>query len=177
MIHEPESGAPVITIAIASRNQLLRLGLRTLIAPHQHLRLIGETAHTLQAVKVVAQKKPQLLILVLEPGMKIIRLVREVKASHPAIRIIALREIEDSHCGVEAWSSGVDGIVLTIQPWLVLLTTIEYLCRLPANAAHCHPYEIRPLEKTGSATDIDQRIPVLPNWSGTSQPVSRTSSA
>ncbi len=176
MIHEPESGAPVITIAIASRNQLLRLGLRTLIAPHQHLRLIAETAHTIQAVKIVAKKKPQLLIIVLEPGMNISRLVREVKASHPAIRIIALREIEDSHCGVEALSSGVDGLVLTIQPWLILLTTIEYLCRLPANAAHCHPYEIRPLEKTGSATDIDQRIPVLPNWSGTSQNARMTSS-
>lgn len=165
MIHEPESAAPIITIAIASRNQLLRLGLQTLIAPHQHLRLIAETAHTLQAVKLVEQTKPQLLIIVLEPGMNIIRLVREVKASLPTIRIIALHGIQDSHCEAEALSSGLDGMVLTIQPWAILLATIEYLCRLPAKVAPSHPCETSPLKNTGSATDSYQRIPVLSNWS------------
>lgn len=165
MIHEPESGATIITIAIASRNQLLRLGLQTLIAPHQHLRLIGEATHTLQAMKIVAQEKPQLLIIEPDPGINIIRLVREVKASLPTIRIIALHGIQDSHCGAEALSSGLDGMVLTIQPWAVLHATIEYLCRLPAKVAPGHPCETSPLKNTGSATDSYQRIPVPPDWS------------
>ena len=165
MIHEPESGTPLISIAIASRNQLLRLGLRTLIAPHQHLRLIGEATHTLQAIRIIAQEKPQLLIIEPEPGMNIVRLVQEVKASLPTIRIIALHGIEDSHCGADALSSGLDGMVLTIQPWAVLLATIEYLCRLPAKVARCHPCEPSPLQNTDSATDSYQRIPVLSNWS------------
>jgi len=165
LIHEPESAAPLITIAIASRNQLLRLGLRTLIAPHQHLRLIGEATHTLQTMRIIAQEKPQLLIIEPEPGMNIIRLVQEVKASLPTIRIIALHGIEDSHCGADALSSGLDGMVLTIQPWAVLLATIEYLGRLPAKVARCHPCEPSPLQNTDSATDSYQRIPVLSNWS------------
>lgn len=97
--------------------------------------------------------------------MNIVRLVQEVKASLPTIRIIALHGIEDSHCGAEALSSGLDGMVLTIQPWAVLLATIEYLCRLPAKVAHRPPCETSPLKNTGSATDSYQRIPVLSNWS------------
>lgn len=57
MTHERGSGSALITIAIVSRNQLLRLGLQAVIAPHEHLRLIGEAANTLQAMSLVSQDK------------------------------------------------------------------------------------------------------------------------
>jgi DNA-binding NarL/FixJ family response regulator len=67
----------------------------------------------LQAVSIVTQEKPQLLIIELQPGMDILGLVRKVKASLSTIRIIALHGIEDSRAGLEALSSGIDGMVLT----------------------------------------------------------------
>ena len=133
MIHERGSGSALITIAIVSQNQLLRLGLQAVIAPHAHIRLIGEATNMLQAVSIVTQEKPQLLIIELQPGMDILGLVRKVKASLSTIRIIALHGIEDSRAGLEALSSGIDGMVLTTQPGVVLLAVIEYLCRRPAN--------------------------------------------
>lgn len=166
MIHERGPGSALITIAIVSRNQLLRLGLQAVIAPYKHIRLIGEATNTLQAVSIVSQEKPHLLIVELEPGMDILGLVRKVKASLSTIRVIALHGIEDSRAGMEALSSGVDGMVLTTQPGVVLLATIEHLCQRPADVARCHPCDTTPLERTRSAGDFNDRIPILPNWSG-----------
>ncbi|MCS6290736.1 MAG: response regulator transcription factor, partial [Nitrospira sp.] len=163
MIHERGSGSALITIAIVSQNQLLRLGLRAVIAPHEHIRLIGEATNTLQAVRIVSQEKPHLLIVELEPGMDILGLVRKVKASLPSIRIIALHGIEDSRAGMEALSSGIDSMVLTTQPGVVLLASIEYLCRLQANVARCCPCDTNSLESTGAEDGFDDRIPALPN--------------
>ena len=92
MIHERGSGSALITIAIVSQNQLLRLGLQAVIAPHAHIRLIGEATNMLQAVSIVTQEKPQLLIIELQPGMDILGLVRKVKASLSTIRIITRRD-------------------------------------------------------------------------------------
>lgn len=166
MIHERGPGSALITIAIVSQNQLLRLGLQAVIAPHKHIRLIGEATNTLQAVSIVSQEKPHLLIVELEPDMDILGLVRKVKASLSTIRVIALHGIIDSRAGMDALSSGVDGMVLTTQPGVVLLATIEHLCRRPADVARCHPCDTTPLERTRSAGDFNDRIPILPNWSG-----------
>ena len=149
MIHERGSGSALITIAIVSQNQLLRLGLQAVIAPHEHLRLFGEAANTLQAMSLVSQEKPHLLIIELEPGMDILGLVRKVKASLSTIRIIALHGIEDSRGGLDALSSGIDGMVLTTQPGVVLLAVIEYLCRRPAIAARCLPCDTSAWERSG----------------------------
>lgn len=165
MIHERGSGSALITIAIVSRNQLLRLGLQAVIAPHEHLRLIGEAANTLQAMSLVSQEKPHLLIIELEPGMDILGLVRKVKASLSTIRIIALHGIEDSRGGLDALSSGIDGMVLTTQPGVVLLAVIEYLCRRPAIAARCLPCDTSAWERTGSTSGLEDPMPIPPDWS------------
>ncbi len=165
MTHERGSGSALITIAIVSRNQLLRLGLQAVIAPHEHLRLIGEAANTLQAMSLVSQEKPHLLIIELEPGMDILGLVRKVKASLSTIRIIALHGIEDSRGGLDALSSGIDGMVLTTQPGVVLLAVIEYLCRRPAIAARCLPCDTSAWERTGSTSGLEDPMPIPPDWS------------
>jgi len=165
LTHERGSGSALITIAIVSRNQLLRLGLQAVIAPHEHLRLIGEAANTLQAMSLVSQEKPHLLIIELEPGMDILGLVRKVKASLSTIRIIALHGIEDSRGGLDALSSGIDGMVLTTQPGVVLLAVIEYLCRRPAIAARCLPCDTSALERTGSTSGLEDPMPIPPDWS------------
>ncbi|MBL8070192.1 MAG: response regulator transcription factor [Nitrospira sp.] len=165
MTHERGSGSALITIAIVSRNQLLRLGLQAVIAPHEHLRLIGEAANTLQAMSLVSQEKPHLLIIELEPGMDILGLVRKVKASLSTIRIIALHGIEDSRGGLDALSSGIDGMVLTTQPGVVLLAVIEYLCRRPAIAARCLPCDTSAWERSGSTSGLEDPMPIPPDWS------------
>ncbi len=159
-----EQPRAIVTIAMVSTNQLLRLGLQTVVATHQHLRLIGEATSTLEAEELVAREQPHLLIIQMEPEIAIMELVRKVKTSLPTIRIIALSEIEDKHYASEAFSSGIDAIVLNIQPAVVLLATINHVCCLPTAMTLHERSERGQLEGTGATASNDSARSVTPKY-------------
>lgn len=157
------SHAP-ITMALFSRNHLLRLGLQAGINTQQHIRLIGEASSAWDAKKLLARETPQSLVIEMEPELDIMELVRTVKTFVPTIRIIALSDIEDTARMLGALASGVDGIVLTIQPAVVLLATIDYLCRLQAGTGWHARSEIGQLERHGTAGGRDGARPIAPQY-------------
>ena len=53
--------------------------------------------------------------------------VHKLKALAPSMKIILLSRMEMAPAAWQALSSGIDGIVLTVQPSAALLATIEYL--------------------------------------------------
>ena len=154
----------IITIAIVTTNQLVRLGLSAVVTTHPHLRLIGEATSMLEAEELVAREMPHILIIQMEPEIDIKELAQKVKTSLPTIRIIALSGIEEKRFAGEAFSSGIDGIVLNIQPAVVLLATIDHVCRLPAAAMLHERSEGNRLEKNGSTADNDSASPVSPKY-------------
>ena len=154
-----EQSPAIITIAIVSTDQLVRLGLNAVVTTHQHLRLIGEATSMLEAEELVAREMPQMLIIQMEPEIDIKKLVLTVKTSLPTIRIIALSWIEEKRFASEAFSSGIDGIVLNIQPTVVLLATIDHVSRLPAATMLHECSEGNRLEKNGSTSDKDSASP------------------
>lgn len=121
-----------MTVAIVSRNYLVRLGLQTVLNDQPHLQFVGEASSIPEAEELIAREKPQALLIEMGPETDITELVRKVKTSTPAVRIIALIGLEDKHCTLGALSSGIDAIVLNIQPTVVLLATIDYVRRLRA---------------------------------------------
>ncbi len=120
-------------VAIVSTNQLVRIGLQAALTGQQQMRLIGEAASTREAEILVAREQPHVLIVERETNVDVTALIRTVKTSVPATRIILLTSAEDNSQSVGSVSSGIDGIVLTIQPAVVLLATISHLCGLPAS--------------------------------------------
>lgn len=148
-----------ITLAIVSKNYLVRLGLQGVINTQQHIRLIGEATSTLEAEELVARETPQALIIEMEPEIDIIELVRRVKTSAPTTRIILLSGIEDTHRTLGALSSGVDGIVLNVQPAVVLLATIGHVCRLRTWTEWHEPHETNQPERNGTTGGKDRAKP------------------
>ena len=73
-----EQSPAIITIAIVSTDQLVRLGLNAVVTTHQHLRLIGEATSMLEAEELVAREMPQMLIIQMEPEIDIKKLVLTV---------------------------------------------------------------------------------------------------
>ena len=94
----------IITIAIVSTNQLVRLGLSAVVTTHQHLRLIGEATSMPEAEELVAREMPRILIIQMEPEIDIKELAQKVKTSLPTIRIIALSGIEEKRFAGEAYT-------------------------------------------------------------------------
>ncbi len=142
-----------ITVAIVSNNHLVRIGLEAALTWQQHMRLIGEAASACEAETLVARERPHVLIIETENSLDIRELVRMVKTSVPRTRIILLSSIEDHPHNVGSVSSGVDGIVLTMQPAVVLLATINHVCCLTRAAT---VYETPAQSLPARAAQIDR---------------------
>lgn len=120
-----------ITVAIVSKNHLVRIGLQAALSAQQHMQLVGEANGAHEAETLVSREQPHVLVIEMETDLDVRELVRSVKTSVPRTRIILLSSIEDKAHIVGSVSSGIDGIVLTIQPAVVLLATISHVCGLP----------------------------------------------
>ncbi|HNC82861.1 MAG TPA: hypothetical protein PK999_07420, partial [Nitrospira sp.] len=114
-----------ITVAIVSKNHLVRIGLQAALSAQQHMQLVGEANGAHEAETLVSREQPHVLVIEMENDLDVRKLVRLVKTSVPRTRIILLCSIEDKAHIVGSVSSGIDGIVLTIQPAVVLLATIS----------------------------------------------------
>ena len=107
--------APV-TVAIVSRNHLVRIGLQAALAGQDRIRLSGEAAGRLEMDALIAREQPHALVIEMEPDLDIAELVRSVKQSAPETRIILLSPMGEMTSRMGSATSGIDGIVLTIQP-------------------------------------------------------------
>ena len=124
----------LLRIALFSTNQLVRLGVEAVFKTHAHIRLIGEAMTVYGAEEVIAREKPDILLVEMSITADILEWIRKLKTSIPNIKIILLSGIEETRTACQAPSSGIDGMVLSIQPTAALLATIDYVCRKPPNS-------------------------------------------
>ncbi|ODT43730.1 MAG: hypothetical protein ABS70_07310, partial [Nitrospira sp. SCN 59-13] len=127
----PQPSHDHITVGIVSRNHLVRIGLQAALVTQPHLRFAGAVASEFDAEALVARAHPDVLVIETEPDIDIRELVYSLKSSAPTTRIILLSGAEEKTGIIGSVSSGIDGIVLTIQPPVVLLATIHHVCGLP----------------------------------------------
>ncbi|MCS6289080.1 MAG: response regulator transcription factor [Nitrospira sp.] len=128
MIDLEESRA-CITVAIVSANQLVRIGLHSVLRARQHIQLVGIAASAREAEEVVTQHQPQVLLIEWRDGCETLKLVQTIKASAPSTQLIALSGVNDGMHIQAALSAGIHGFVLNIQPPAVLVATIEHVAR------------------------------------------------
>ena len=116
-------------VAIISSNYLLRLGLQRIVEAETWIKLIGETAHGANLDQLLASDHPDIAILDTEIDQAIPDLVRKLKHAVPAIKIVLLSGFDDVERTRQALASGIDGIVLKVQPSAVLIATIADLAK------------------------------------------------
>jgi len=126
---EPRAEATQTVVAIISSNYLLRLGLQRITETEPWIKLIGQTAHGTKLDEVLAGDHPTIAILDAENDQAIPDVIRNIKQAVPAIKIILLSGFDDVERTRQAFASGVDGIVLKVQPSSVLLATIAHLAK------------------------------------------------
>lgn len=116
-------------VAIVSSNYLLRLGLQRIVEAEKWMRLVGQTVHGAQIDEILAIERPGIVIIDTENGAAVPDLIRKLKAAIPGVRTILLSGFDDVECARQAFLSGIDSIVLKVQPSAVLIATIAYLTR------------------------------------------------
>ncbi|HRB81173.1 MAG TPA: response regulator transcription factor [Nitrospira sp.] len=114
-------------VTIVTNNSLLRLGLQKIVDDEKWVRLVGHNCHAGNLDELLAKERPHIVILDTEIGVTTPEIIQTIKNMAPGIKTILLSGFDDTECTRQAFASGVDGIVLKVQPSAVLLATINYL--------------------------------------------------
>ena len=117
-----------LNIVIADDHPIFRDGLRRLLEAEPNLKVVGEASDGAEAVKIVRQLKPDILLLDLampkHPGLEALRDLRAGVSSTP-VRVILLTPDVGKNQIVEALQVGARGVVLRDSPAQLLLKAIH----------------------------------------------------
>lgn len=100
-------------VVIVEDHTLLRQGLKALISSDNEVEVVGEADNGLDAIKLASSEWPCLMMMDLSlPGINGIEAIREIKKSHPTIKILVLTVHMAEEYVSEALKAGADGYVL-----------------------------------------------------------------
>lgn len=102
-----------VRIFLADDHNVVRLGLRALLAEEAEFRVVGEAADGTQVVAAVERLRPDVLLLdLLLPGLTGLEVARQVRQRIPRTRVVMLSSVDDEEHVVEALRHGARGYVL-----------------------------------------------------------------
>jgi DNA-binding NarL/FixJ family response regulator len=107
--------AGVIRVLIADDQELIRLGLRTLVESEPDLRVIGEAADGLRAVELARRERPEVVLMdVRMPGVDGIEATRRIVADPDlaGTRVIVLTTFELDQYVFDALRQGASGFLI-----------------------------------------------------------------
>ena len=117
---------PKTTIVIAEDQNLVRQGLKALLSQGEQYEVVGEAEDGLEAIRVVAKLKPDLVLLDLAmPRMNGISAIREIKQKRPETKIVAITFHTSDEYILAAFESGVDGYCLKNDTHANLLLALK----------------------------------------------------
>ena len=101
------------TIALAEDHHLVRQGFKLVLSAEPDFKLIGEAADGLEAMRLVEEKKPNILLLdLMIPRLHGLEVTRQVHKENPDTRVIILSMHADEPYVMEALRNGASGYVL-----------------------------------------------------------------
>ena len=133
-MHGTQETTAATVVVIVSSNYLLCLGLQRIVEGEKWMRLVGQPVHTPNLEDILATERPDVAIIDTENGVAVPHLLQRLKAARPGVKTILLSGFDEVECTRQALLSGVDSIVLKVQPSAVLIATIAHLTRSPNGA-------------------------------------------
>jgi two-component system nitrate/nitrite response regulator NarL len=117
---------PTVRILIADDHPIFRDGLKRLLESEGGFKVIGEACDGLEAVKMVRQLKPEIMLLDLAmPGRTGLDALREMSTDASPVRVILLTAAAEKEQIVEALQLGARGVVLKDSATQILLKSIR----------------------------------------------------
>lgn len=102
-----------VSVVLADDHQIVRDGLRALLRAVPEFELIGEAADGRQALKLVADLRPDVLVAdLMMPRLGGFEVTRNVRRRHPKTRVVVLSMHADVPYVLEALRAGAIGYVL-----------------------------------------------------------------
>lgn len=100
-------------IILADDHVLIRQGIKEIINQGESLRVIGEVGDGLSLLKLLNNKRPDMIIMDISmPKLRGIEAAKEVKSLYPEVKILVLTMHKDPEFLFHAFAAGVDGFLL-----------------------------------------------------------------
>lgn len=130
-------------VLIADDHAIVRTGLRALLKEEAGMELVGEASGGEDAVRLVENLKPDILVLDLSmPDMDGIQVTKQVHAIAPHLRILILTVHEDEALLREAIRAGASGYILKHAAEEELISAINMV---QMGDIYVHPKMVRSL--------------------------------
>ncbi|MEI6788158.1 MAG: response regulator transcription factor [bacterium] len=115
-----------IKVVLCDDHQIIREGLRSLLEKQTDMAVIGEGANGLDAIRLVRDKKPDVLVLDISmPEMNGITAARRAFQEYPRLKILALSVHSDQHFVTEMLEAGASGYMLKDSAFSELAAAIR----------------------------------------------------
>ncbi len=103
----------MIRLAVVDDHVIVRNGLAQLLATTDDIELVGMAANGLEALDLVAEFKPDVVLMDLSmPEMDGVEATRRIVAEHPGVRVLVLTSFSDQSRIMDALRAGAEGYVL-----------------------------------------------------------------
>lgn len=115
-----------ITIALVDDHDLVREGLKKILEAHEDLLVVGEAGDSSGAVELIADKRPQVVLLDIEiPGDEVTTTVHRMREVSPDTQVVILSIYEGPHLLRSLVDAGVRGYLLKSIGWRELVSVIR----------------------------------------------------
>ena len=102
-----------LRIILVDDHEVVRLGLKSLLARHPQFEIIDEAANATEAVEKTLQLKPDIVVMDIRlPGKSGVEACREITAKQPETKVIMLTSYAEDELLFDAIAAGASGYVL-----------------------------------------------------------------
>jgi DNA-binding NarL/FixJ family response regulator len=99
-----------IRVVLADDHVVVRIGIRNLLSRSQDIHVIGEASNGLEAIDLVNELSPDILLLDMEmPVMDGVEVARRLREAKSAVRVLALSAYNDKQYILSMFDQGAAG--------------------------------------------------------------------
>lgn len=107
------SAGDIIRVLIVDDHAVVRIGLRSILAHANGIRVVGEAGTVAESLAMAEQSRPDVVLMdVRLPDGSGVEACREIKKAHPEMRVVMLTSYSDEEAIVGSVMAGANGYLL-----------------------------------------------------------------